>query len=217
MVASAPVMSDPSAELSAATSADDVGTASDELLLLGIRMRDETALAALYDRYSSLVFTLALRMLQDGALAEEVVQDVFVRCWHGLEQYDRARGTLPGWLLGITRNRAIDVLRGRQHQARLRERTPLIDSGPTEPSTPDRGEEVALRATVVQALAELSPPQREAIELAYYGGLTQSEVAAQLSQPLGTVKTRIRDGLRRLRRVLAPTIDGHMAGAGGAS
>jgi len=214
-------MTNASADLGAANSADDVEAASDDMLLLGIRMRDETALAALYDRYASLVFTLALRMLQDRDLAEEVMQDVFVRCWHGLEQFDRARGTLPGWLMGIGRNRAIDILRGRQHQARLRERTPLPEDGQHEPSTPDRGEEVVLRATVVQALAELSLPQREAIELAYYGGLTQSEVATQLAQPLGTVKTRIRDGLRRLRRVLAPTLDGRIDGriaeTGGAS
>jgi RNA polymerase sigma-70 factor (ECF subfamily) len=215
VVASALVMSDPSADQGAADSTDDVEAASDELLLLGIRMRDETALMALYDRYSRLVFTLALRMLQDRELAEEVMQDVFVRCWQGLEQFDRTRGTLPGWLLGIGRNRAITIMRTGQHQ--VRERAPLPATGQNEPSTPDRGEEVVMRATVVQALAELSLPQREAIELAYYGGLTQSEVAVQLAQPLDTVKTRIRDGLRRLRRVLAPTIDGRVAEMGGAS
>lgn len=118
-------MSDPRTEPSAARPPDEPPTVpsssvaggpeltSDEMLLRGVRLRDETALSMLYDRYGGLVFTLALRVLGDRELAEEVMQDVFLRCWHGLEQYDTARGRLAGWLLGITRNRAIDVLRGR--------------------------------------------------------------------------------------------------------
>jgi RNA polymerase sigma-70 factor (ECF subfamily) len=210
-------MSDQHAEPSAAQPPDAFELVSDELLLHGVRFRDESALAALYDRYGGLVFTLALRVVGDRALAEEVMQDVFLRCWHGLEQYDASRGRLSGWLLGITRNRAIDVLRGRQHQARLREAEPLPEEGQLEPRSPDRAEDVVLYATVGQALAELSEPQREAIELAYYGGLTQAEVAAQLGQPLGTVKTRIRDGLRRLRDLLGPVLDASTAREGGAS
>lgn len=187
------------------------------MLLLGARLRDESALAILYDRYSGLVYTLALRVVGDRDLAEEVMQDVFLRCWHGTEQYDPTRGTLPGWLLGIARNRAIDVVRSRQHQARLREREPLPEPGPHEIGVPDRAEEILLREMVSQALTELSAPQRAAIELAYYGGLTQAEVATQLGEPLGTVKTRIRDGLRRLRRVLAPVVDASPVPEGGAS
>jgi RNA polymerase sigma-70 factor (ECF subfamily) len=225
VVLSFAAMSDPRTEPSAAQPPDEPsgsvpdGTeaASDEMLLLGARLRDESALAMLYDRYGGLVFTLALRVLGDRDLAEEVMQDVFLRCWHGLEQYDAARGTLPGWLLGIARNRSIDLLRGRQHQARLREREPLPEPGELEPGTPDRAEEVVLRAMVGQALTELSEPQREAIELAYYGGLTQAEVADQLGEPLGTIRTRIRDGLRRLRRMLAPIVDVSAAREGGAS
>lgn len=224
MVLSFPAMSDPRAEPSFAQSSEDQPSTvpgvtvetSDHLLLLGARHRDESALAALYDRYGGLVYTLALRVVGERDLAEEVMQDVFLRCWHGSEQYDPTRGTLPGWLLGITRNRAIDVLRGRQHQARLREREPLPEPGPHEPGTPDGAEEIVVRAMVGEALAELSAPQREAIELAYYGGLTQAEVADQLGEPLGTIKTRIRDGLRRLRRVLAPFVEGgstHGAGS----
>jgi RNA polymerase sigma-70 factor (ECF subfamily) len=153
------------------------------------------------------VYTLALRLVGDASLAEEIMQDVFMRCWHGLEQYDQSRGNLSSWLMGITRNRAIDTLRGRQHQARLRERDTLTADGASEPRVQDGSDEVVLRHTVGQALAELSDPQREAIELSYFRGLTQSEVAEHLQQPLGTVKTRIRDGLRRLRRVLSPEID----------
>ena len=91
------------------------------MLLLGARQRDEDALLMLYDRYGGLVYTLALRVLGDHDRAEEVTQDVFLRCWHGLEGYDAARGTLPGWLLGIGRSRAIDALRGRQPQSDRRE------------------------------------------------------------------------------------------------
>ena len=218
-------MSDPRTDPSAARPPDESSidgpdrgeAASDEKLLLGARLRDESALAGLYDRYGGLVFTLALRIVGDRDLAEEVMQDVFLRCWHGLEQFDASRGSLPGWLLGIARNRAIDVLRGRQHQARLREREPLPEPGDWEPATADRSDEVVLYTLVGQALAELSEAQREAIELAYYGGLTQTEVAQQLGEPLGTIKTRIRDGLRRLRRVLAPVVEVASVGEGGAS
>ena len=192
----------------------DAHLVSDEMLLHGTRMRDETALGMLYDRYGGLVYTLALRIVGDRELAEEVMQDVFLRCWHGLEQYDPSRGRLAGWLLGIARNRAIDVLRGRQHQARMRERDPLPESGAGEPHVSDSADEVALRAEVTQALAELSQSQRAAIELAYYGGLTQTEVAERLGEPLGTVKTRIRDGLRRLRRLLAPVVDAGISPGG---
>jgi RNA polymerase sigma-70 factor (ECF subfamily) len=191
--------------------------ASDEILLLGVRHRDEGALAALYDRYGGLVFTLALRVVGDRDQAEDVMQDVFLRCWHGLEQYSATQGRLPGWLLGITRTRAVDLLRGRQRQGRPREREPLPAPGGQEPGAPDRAEVLVLRAMVGQALAELSAPQREAIELAYYGGLTQVEVAGRLGQPPGTIRTRIRDGLRRLRRVLSPVVDVSPAREGGVS
>lgn len=202
-------MNDPRAETSGASRPLDVrAAASDEILLLGARRRDEEALAALYDRYGGLVFTLALRIVGDRDLAEEVMQDAFLRCWHGLDQFDGERGAFASWLMGITRNRAIDMLRGRQHQARLRESQPLPESGPLEPGAPDSTDDVVLRQTVGQALAELSEPQREAIELSYYGGFTQAEVAHRLGQPLGTVKTRVRDGLRHMRRFLSSVTDG---------
>jgi RNA polymerase sigma-70 factor, ECF subfamily len=189
-------------------------TVSDELLLHGVRLRDEQALGQLYDRYGGLVFTLALRVVGDRDLAEEVMQDVFLRCWNGLNQFDATRGTVPAWLFGITRHRAIDVLRGRQHQALLRERDALPEAGAAEPSSPESAEEVVNRATVNQALHELAAPQRAAIELAFYGGLTQAEVATRLGEPLGTIKTRIRDGMRRLRSVLEPATESGPRGGG---
>jgi RNA polymerase sigma-70 factor, ECF subfamily len=187
--------------------APEAPVVSDELLLHGVRLRDEQALGQLYDRYGGLVFTLALRVVGDRNLAEEVMQHVFLRCWNGLDQFDATRGTVPAWLFGITRHRAIDVHRGRQHQARLRERDELPEAGAAESSSPESAEEVVNRATVNQALLELAAPQRAAIELAYYGGLTQTEVATRLGEPSGTIKTRIRDGMRRLRRALEPATE----------
>jgi RNA polymerase sigma-70 factor (ECF subfamily) len=192
-------------------------TVSDDMLLHGVRLRDETALALLHDRYGGLLFTLALRMVGDRDLAEEVAHDVFLRCWHGLEQYDAARSTLPVWLLGMARSRAIEVLHGRQIQSRPAEGEPRMEPGPPEPVRPARAEEAALHQEVAQALAELPESQRQAIELVYYGGRTQAEAAHQLDEPIGTVKTRVRDGLRRLRRVLAPIVEDSPRPAGGAS
>ncbi len=180
----------------------------DQDLLARIRAQDESALATLYDRYSGLVYTLALRILGDRDLAEEILQDTFLRCWDNAELFDPQRGRVAGWLMGVARNRAIDVLRGRQHQARLRERGTLADDpAPPEPSQSDESEAVALRYTIRGALAALSTGQRQALELAYYGGLTQSEIAQSLGEPLGTIKTRIRDGIGRLRDLLYPTLD----------
>jgi len=173
-----------------------------------MRLGAEAALEALYRRYGGLVYTLALRIVGDPELAREVLQDTFLSTWEGREAYDPSRGRVPWWLMGIARNRAIDLLRSRSHQARLRER----HDGPS-PSNPAASplagapSEVALRAVVRQALALLSIPQRQAVELAYYGGLTQSEIAQQLGEPLGTVKSRTREAMERLRRLLAPLMD----------
>jgi RNA polymerase sigma-70 factor, ECF subfamily len=150
-----------------------------------------------------------------------VVQDTFIRCWGGAIQYDATRGRLSSWLLGVARNRAIDVLRGRQHQARLHERASLtadaaLDhrSGHTSdhpgarrpaPSYQAADDAVLLRHTVSHALAGLPLAQRQALVLAYFGGLTQAEIARALGIPLGTVKTRTRNGLERLRLALAPS------------
>jgi RNA polymerase sigma-70 factor (ECF subfamily) len=176
---------------------------SDELLLHGVRMRDAEALEKLFDRYGGLVFTLGLRMVGDRHVAEDVMQDVFLRCWNGLDQFDGTRGTVTDWLFGLTRRRAKDVQRGRQQQASVHERETVTAPVAAEATPPDRADDAATRAMVSQALNELPEPQRAAIELAFYSGLTQTEVAARLGEPVGTVKTRIRDGLRRLRRMLA--------------
>jgi RNA polymerase sigma-70 factor, ECF subfamily len=170
-----------------------------------MRRGDESALEALYARYGGLVYTLALRIVGDPELAREVLQDTFLRSWDGRETFDPGRGRVPWWLMGIARNRAIDLLRSRSHQARLREREHL--TGPVraaEAHDSDTTDVVGLRRAVANALQGLSTAQREAIELAYYGGLTQVEIARELQEPLGTIKSRTREGLERLRQVLRP-------------
>ena len=175
-----------------------------------MRLGDESALELLYARYGGLVYTLAMRLVGDPELAREVLQDTFIRSWDGRETYDSHRGRVPWWLMGIARNRAIDLLRSRPHQARLREQ----QRAATEPRTAERagaaadlGDAVALRDAVVNALRSLSPVQRQTIELAYFGGRTQVEIAHELGEPLGTIKSRTREAMDRLRHLLRPMVD----------
>jgi RNA polymerase sigma-70 factor (ECF subfamily) len=170
-------------------------------LIRRMRRGDEAALEVLYARYGGLLYTLALRIVRDPELAREVLQDALLRAWDGRETYDAARGRVPWWLMRIARNRAVDMLRSRPHQARLREGAPL---DARRPVTPAPAEDVALRHAIDRALTGLSAPQRAAIELAYYEGLTQSEIATRLGEPLGTIKSRTREAMERLRRLLGP-------------
>ncbi|MDQ3856394.1 MAG: sigma-70 family RNA polymerase sigma factor [Chloroflexota bacterium] len=180
---------------------------SDEELVLLLAKRDTAALEAVSRRYSRLAYSLALRILGDPGWAEEVVQDVLLRLWRRPEMFDPARGDLRRWLLRVTHNAAIAGLRGRRGTARAR------DSGPEELAVlPHRGDDPAeaawksLQAEAVRAaLAELPSAQRQAVELAYYEGLTQIEIAERTGEPLGTIKTRIRLGLGKLRAMLEQT------------
>jgi RNA polymerase sigma-70 factor (ECF subfamily) len=182
------------------------GGSPDSELVREMRVGEEAALEGLYARYGGLVFTLALRIVGDPELAREVLQDTFLRCWDGREAYDPGRGRVPGWLMGIARNRAIDLLRSRSHQARLREREPLAGMV-SEPAQPDTTDSVTLRRAVAGALHGLPVAQRQAIELAYYRGHTQVEIARELGEPLGTIKSRMREALERLRGALWPLIE----------
>ena len=183
----------------------NVEPVADPELMRRMRLGDEAALEALYVRYGGLVYTLALRIVGDPELAREVVQDTFLRSWDGRETYDAQRGRVPWWLMGIARNRAIDLLRSRSHQARIRERATPLSEIPVA-LTGDPADAVAARRAVVDALRELSDVQRVAIELAYYGGLTQTEIADKLGEPLGTIKSRTREAIERLRGLLGPLI-----------
>ena len=178
---------------------------SDQELMAGLQQRDHQALALLYDRYARSVYSLALHILRDQAAAEDVTQEVFLQLWRQPERYVQERGPLGPWLLRVTRNRAIDLLRRSS-----RERRPAhpdaraADLHIPDPSPgPDEHAWSATLATRVQAaLGELSDAQRQVIELAYFRGLTQREMADVLGLPLGTVKTRVRTALRRLAEIL---------------
>jgi RNA polymerase sigma-70 factor, ECF subfamily len=178
---------------------------TDAELMERVRRGDEAALAALYDRYAGLILTVALRVVGDRELAEEVMQDSFLRVWNASDTYRASRGQVSGWLIGITRNRAIDMLRSRLHKTRMRERTPLPEPGDEDRfGVADQTEVVVTRQAVADALAELSMAQRQVVELAYYGGMSQSEIAHQLGEPLGTIKSRTRVAMEHLRITLRP-------------
>jgi RNA polymerase sigma-70 factor, ECF subfamily len=166
-----------------------------ESLLLRLTAGDQHALGEVYDRYASLVNGLALRILRNRTEAEDVVQEVFVQIWRQAGRFDPARGSPEAWICTMARTRALDRLRRR---ASRREDPPDAAPGPSE--APRTEQALAVR----KALDTLSDDQRNALELAYYEGLTQTEIAARLGQPLGTVKTRIRTALIRLRDVLGP-------------
>ncbi|MEO7909584.1 MAG: sigma-70 family RNA polymerase sigma factor [Roseiflexaceae bacterium] len=174
------------------------GTPPDEELIVRVRWREEPALATIYDRYSRLIYMIALRIVGDRESAEEVMQDVFQAVWQSAGSFQPS-GNFSAWLIGIARHRAIDATRSRRHRARAREE--LLDD---QRIAIHGGEAdvLMLRAVVRAALAELPASQRQAIELGYYGGLTHAEIAAQLGEPVGTVKSRMRLGLIRLREIL---------------
>jgi len=163
--------------------------------------RDDSALREVVDDHKSAVLGMALKVLVDMRLAEEVAQDAFVALWRRPGSFDPARGTLRAFLMGVARNKAIDAVR--REESRRRTRDDLMAQHVVESEVPPATEEIDERQRVQAALARLTPPQREAIVLAYYGGRTYREVAEELGIPEGTAKTRLRDGLSTLRRLLA--------------
>lgn len=177
------------------------GAPSDEELIARVCWREEPALGAIYDRYHRLIFTIALRIVGDRDLAEEVVQDVFQAVWLSAGSF-QPNGSLSAWLVGITRHRAIDATRSRRFRARAREDM-LDDDRLVGVAAADASADgLLLRAVVRAALAELPALQRQAIELGYYGGLTHAEIATRLGEPVGTIKSRMRMGLMKLRELL---------------
>jgi RNA polymerase sigma-70 factor, ECF subfamily len=171
-------------------------------LLQRIASGDGEAFRRFYDRYASLAFTFAIRLLGSRSDAEDLLQEVFLQVWRQAQSYSPERGSPEAWLITITRSRAIDKLRS----TRRRDMRPL---SPDEPARLEGGTHVApptqaseAKLTVEGVLTKLPEAQRVVLELAYFDGLTQSEIAARLSEPLGTVKTRIRAGLERLRGFL---------------
>ena len=179
---------------------------SDEALVARMAEQDQEALSALFDRYRGVVFSLALRILKERAEAEEVLTEVFFQAWSGAVGFDALRGTVAAWLVTLCRSWAIDRLRAK---GRRDSGLGLIAQQQSKAVSPAVGREseaaaeIQMRRTRIQAaLDTLTPEQRGALELAYYGGLSHSEIAAKLGEPLGTIKTRIRQGLLMLRESL---------------
>jgi len=173
---------------------------SDEALPALVARGDESALAELYDRFGRVAYGLALRIVRDQTLAEDAVQDAFLAAWRTAVSFDPGRGKASTWLLTLVHRRAVDVVRREE-----RRRTEALDAEPLAggESTDETAEVREERRRVQAALAQLPPDQRQALELAYYGGLSQSELAERLGVPLGTVKSRMFAALARLRDLLA--------------
>ena len=183
----------------------DYSSVDDAALMRLVALSQEQALAQLYDRYNRLVFSLSLAIVQDRATAEEITLDVFMRIWQKAALYNPEQARVSTWLTHITRNHAIDVLRRRavrpeHHSVELNEEAPR--SEPAGPTPADSAEESLQRERIQSALSLLPADQRQVLFLAYFEGYTQSQIAETLHQPLGTVKTRMRLALQKLRDYL---------------
>ena len=172
---------------------------------------DEAAFASLYDRFSPILFGLLLRILHSRAEAEDVLQEVFLQVWQQAHAFDVSRGRAFTWLVTLARSRAIDRLRSVNSRDRAAQRS--IEDVPTMTAKSDASDEVAIRAerakVVRGALAELPEEQQQVLLLAYLDGMSQSEIAAAKNQPLGTVKTRTRAGLKKLSERLRAQLGGY--------
>ena len=171
------------------------GGATDISLVGAIRSGDESAMATLYDRYSSIVYAVSLRVLGDTGAAEDVLQEVFMQLWRNPGVFDSSRGNLGAWLAVIARNRSIDSLRKRRPETDIED---VIVS--VEPDMAGEAERSRAMEKVRSTLGGMPAAQRNALEMAYFEGLTHTEIAAKTGEPLGTIKTRIRAGLMTLRK-----------------
>src|SRR5215510_530942 len=171
-------------------------------LIRQVAKQDREAFSQLYDRCSSLVFSLAMRMLKVRSDAEDLLQEVFVQVWRQASNYNEERGSVEAWVINIARSRAIDKIRS----IRRMEKSFALTDDPARAESSDIVESAAAesetRLTMNSALANLPETQRKVLELAYFDGLTQTEIAQRLAEPLGTVKTRMRSGIQRLRDML---------------
>jgi RNA polymerase sigma factor (sigma-70 family) len=182
--------------------ARDLAHLSDEALVALVARADDGALAALYDRFGHVAYGLALRVVRDPALAEDAVQEAFLAVWRSAARFVPERAKASTWILTVVHRRAVDIVRREEPR-----RTEPLEAAP-QPSANLTEDEAWLRlqrARVQEALRKLPDQQREALELAYFGGFTQSELADRLGEPLGTIKSRMFTGLARLRELLADT------------
>lgn len=183
----------------------DLAPVSDQELVEHIASRDPSALDEAYRRFSRPVYSLAYRVLNDAASAQDVVQEVFLKLWRQPESYNPQRGSLGPWLLSVTHNRAIDVLRRRRVRDEYQlpetlELDQLVVDTSADPSDLASMSEAA--DAIRRALSQIPEAQREAIEMAFFQGKTHAEISEELGEPLGTAKTRIRLGMRKLRSLL---------------
>lgn len=173
---------------------------SDAALVSAVRAGNQDAMAQLYDRYSQVVYAVAMRVLGDTTVAEDVLQEIFMQLWRNPGAFDASRGSLAPWLAVIARNRAVDMLRKRRPQDDISEVTLGFE--------PDMAAEADLARVVEKVravLKDMPPPQRSALEMAYFEGYSHSEIAQKTGEPLGTIKTRIRAGLTLLRKAVQAT------------
>jgi RNA polymerase sigma factor (sigma-70 family) len=181
----------------------------ESILVQRIVQRDQTALSELYDRYARIIYAVAFRSLTSVEESEELVIDVFFQVWHSADRYDASRARVDTWIFMIARSRILDRLRTLQRKARIATAETEKENQFTKPSVDPLEDALSLerRAQVWKALRQIPTEQRQVIELAYYQGLSQSEIAAQTGISLGTVKTRIRLGLGKLRIALGTSWD----------
>ncbi|MCC6319653.1 MAG: sigma-70 family RNA polymerase sigma factor [Gemmatimonadaceae bacterium] len=189
--------------------------ASDLQVMSRLIAGDERALGVLYDRHGALAWSLASAIVSDPADAEEVVADAFAQVWRSAATFDANRGSVIAWISTIVRTRSLDLIRSQKRRARVLDQAAAMsdeDASPglsTPPVLPDREVESSEAQVIVRrALGDLPAAQRLVLELAYFGGLSQSEIAERLGEPLGTVKTRMRSGMEKLRVALGPLMGG---------
>ncbi len=171
------------------------GVAPDLAAVLAMKSGDQSAVAELYDRYSPVVYAVALRVLGDTGAAEDVLQEVFLQLWRNPAGFDAARGSLGAWLAVISRNRAIDFLRRRRPDTDIED--VVLSVAPDLAAEADRSRAAE---KIRGVLGTMPVPQRSALEMAYFEGMSHSEIASKTGEPLGTIKTRIRAGLMALRK-----------------
>ena len=178
------------------------------ILINRVAAGDQSALADIYDSTSSLIFGLVLRLLIDRAAAEEVLLDVYKQVWRQAARYDDKRGSPLAWIVTIARSRALDRLRAFKREYQLKQSFAAEPRFNSSPINPEQASAISEQRRMVRAALDALPPeQREVIELAYYSGMSQSEIAEKLDQPLGTVKTRTRLGMMKLRESLSSVME----------
>jgi RNA polymerase sigma-70 factor (ECF subfamily) len=172
--------------------------ATDAVLIARVRSRDGNAMAAIYDRYSSIVYSVALRVLGETSAAEDVMQEIFMQLWRKPQVFNSSRGSMGAWLAVIARNRAIDALRRRKPETDMED--VVLASAVDLANTTERN---VIVSRVRQIISAMPVEQQRALQMAFFEGLTHSEIAARTGEPLGTIKTRIRSGLISIRKGLA--------------